>query len=309
MTQVRNEDSTRAGAKVTARVASAWRKEHENFGFLLNFLEHQTASFREGDRSRFDLVLDVLAHLNFFAEHYHALREEAALDYLVQKDPASRRAVGRLLLEHRVVFAKGKKVYDMLGESSGVASTEGMTQLAKYVRYFRHHLAVEERSVLPRAEAMLSEPEWNAVQNAAPPGPQPFRQFSPHRYAPSFGDEAEEGYLHLHARITHLMERMPRGILERRSRAKSRAAEVNRTPPPAASLAPSKADSAVARAGPFIALVQALGYMRPYRQALLLLALVLSYLQYYFLDVNLQVIQLPEIVFYFFDWGPAPAPS
>lgn len=296
---------------VTARVALSWRMEHENFTFLLDFLEQQTASFGDGGRANFDLLFDVVAHLNFFSERYHVAREEVAFGYLRQKDPTSIRTIDRLSLEHRVLFLKGKQVYDLLGEMSGMASSEAMAQLAKYVRYFRHHIAVEEGRALPRVEAILTESEWEAVQNAAPPAAEPFREFSPHRYAPNFGDEAEEQYHHLRTRIVHLLERPPRGILERRRppTPKMASASSARTDSSAAKVAPSKPDAQASRAGPGKVLAKGLAYLRPYRQVVLLLALVLSYLQYNFLDVQLQIMQIPEIVFYFFNWGPVPTPS
>jgi len=297
---------------MTLHAVASWRREHENFAFLLDFIEHHLKSGVAWTRADFDLVVDVVAHLNAFRDRYHCSREEAAFSLIAQKDPATARTVNRLLLEHRVISSKGQKVYGLLAESTGVASLRALAELRKYVRYARHHEEREEQSVLTRAMESLTEPEWQLIEHAAPPGPEPFREFSKRRYDPTFGDEASQSHRMLCERISHSSQRSGRGVLARRSSSRPTSAVQG-----AAAIAGPTPSRTVARSAPERRGAPAkfkpawmLVYLSRYRQAALLLALVLAYLQYYFLDVNLEIMRLPAIVVYLFKWlADAPVAS
>jgi hemerythrin-like domain-containing protein len=62
---------------------------------------------------------------------------------------------------------------------------------ATYLVYYRHHLAVEESEVLPRASRTLKPDDWAAVAAAVPVGPDPL-----------FGDDVGERYRELRKRMT-----------------------------------------------------------------------------------------------------------
>jgi hypothetical protein len=58
--------------------------------------------------------------------------------------------------------------------------------MATYLVYYRHHLATEERDIMPHAAALLTADDWSAVAAAVPAGRDPL-----------FGDEADARYREL----------------------------------------------------------------------------------------------------------------
>ena len=291
----------------SAQVLASWQREHENFNFLLGFVDRNLALAHQWTRADFDLLVDVVAHLNFFRDRYHCSREQTAFALVAQKYPEMVRIVDRLGLEHRVIAAKGQKAYDLLSESTGAATPRSLMELKKYVRYFRRHIEREELSMLPRALGTLTDSEWKLVQDSAPPGPEPFRLYSRRRHEPNFGDEAAENYRMLCDRISRASERPRRGVLAKRKSVKSASAIPAGTAASGSLLLRSADRSGRKRtdiprkfAGHIVPWV--LASLSWHRKAALLLALVLSYLNYYFLDVHLEILQLPAIVFYFFNW-------
>jgi hemerythrin-like domain-containing protein len=47
------------------------------------------------------------------------------------------------------------------------------TAAALYLVYYRHHLATEETSILPRAAKLLTDEDWQVVSRAVPPDSEP----------------------------------------------------------------------------------------------------------------------------------------
>jgi hemerythrin-like domain-containing protein len=62
-----------------------------------------------------------------------------------------------------------------------------------YLVYYRHHIAAEERDILPLAKKLLNPDDWTAIALARPAARDPL-----------FGDESDAGYRELRRHI--LME-------------------------------------------------------------------------------------------------------
>lgn len=176
-----------------AETIALWHAEHVNFSRLLDLLETQLAAFHDGESPDYDLVLDIVEYLHEYPDHYHHPREDVAFARLVEHDPAMRLPTNRLLQEHRVIAAAGNELQKRLNEIVDGALVERAAveaAAATYVAYYRHHLATEERDILPRAAKMLTPQDWAAVDKAAPPGKDPL-----------FGETPEERYRMLYRRI------------------------------------------------------------------------------------------------------------
>jgi hemerythrin-like domain-containing protein len=61
---------------------------------------------------------------------------------------------------------------------------------ATYLLYYRHHIAAEEKDVLPRAAALLTDRDWAAIASAVPA-----------RSDPLSGDNVEARYRELSRRL------------------------------------------------------------------------------------------------------------
>jgi len=170
-----------------------WHAEHVRFASLLDFLQQQMTAFHEGGDPDYELMRDVLHYLHHYADHYHHPREDAAFTRLVRRSPALRIPIMMLRQEHRVLAAVGETLLNYLEdilEEAVIARETVEAAAATYLVYYRHHLATEEREILPRAAQILEPEDWAAVAAAVAAVPDPL-----------FGNDVSESYRALRKRI------------------------------------------------------------------------------------------------------------
>jgi hemerythrin-like domain-containing protein len=172
---------------------AAWHTEHVSFARLLDLLEKQLAAFHAGERANYDLMRDIVHYLRHFPDRFHHPREDVALARLVERAPGMRLPINRLLQVHRVIVAAGEELLMRLNEvdqGGVIARATVEAAAATYLVYYRHHLATEEREILPRAAQLLTQDDWAAVAAAVPASSDPL-----------FGDGGEAGYPELRRQI------------------------------------------------------------------------------------------------------------
>ncbi len=170
-----------------------WQDEHVRFGQLLDLLEEQVAAFRAGQQPNYDLMRDIIAYLRHFADRFHHPREDVAFARLAGRDATMQAPVTRLLQEHRVIALAGEKLLGYLNDIAADILIDRATveaAAATYLVYYRHHLAMEEDEVVPRAAQLLTPDDWAAVAAAVPVGPDPL-----------FRDDYEARYRELRGQI------------------------------------------------------------------------------------------------------------
>jgi len=173
---------------------AVWHAEHMRFASLLDFIEQQMSAFHEGKDPDYQLIYDVVFYLHHYADRYHHPHEDVAFARLVERVPGLRLPISRLLQEHRVLETAGAtllKYVDDILEDRVIQRATVEAAAATYLVYYRHHLAVEESEVLPRASRTLKHDDWAAVAAAVPVGPDPL-----------FGDDVGERYRELRKRMT-----------------------------------------------------------------------------------------------------------
>lgn len=159
-----------------ANPIAVWHADHARFAHLIQFLDEQLAAYRAGNDPDYALMRDVVHYLRHYADVSHHPREDAAFQRLVRRDPSLALPIERLLQEHRVLDAAGEKLLGLLNDvlEDVVHDREELeAAAATYVLYYLHHLAAEEREILPRADALLSPDDWTAVAVAVPATPDP----------------------------------------------------------------------------------------------------------------------------------------
>ena len=169
-----------------------WRAEHVNFTRLLDLLEKQVAAFHAGGQPDYDLMRDVVYYLRQYADLVHHPQEDIAFARLLERDPAMKPQIDRLLQEHRVILAAGETLLKHLDEVVAEAVEPRAvveTAAATYLVYYRQHLAAEENEVIPRAAQLLGPRDWAAVA-AVPARPDPL-----------FGKDAEERFRSLRRQL------------------------------------------------------------------------------------------------------------
>ncbi|MBO9515796.1 MAG: hemerythrin domain-containing protein [Variovorax sp.] len=159
-----------------------WHADHGNFSLLLSILEEQVTRFRDDESPDYELMLEIVSYLREYADCYHHPREDAAFAMLVERDPQMRLPIDRLLQEHRVIAAAGEELIARLNQvidGAHVLRTAVEAAAALYVAYYGHHIAAEERQVLPRSRLLLNTQDWEVVARAAPSSPDPLFGDSP----------------------------------------------------------------------------------------------------------------------------------
>jgi hemerythrin-like domain-containing protein len=182
-----------------AEPLALWHAEHVNFARLLDLLETQVAAFHRGERPNYELMGDIVYYLRSFTDRFHHPREDIAFARLAERDPDMQLMVNRLLQEHRVIATAGDELFNRLNEVAGDVMTPRATieaAAATYLVYYRHHIAVEERDIMPRAAQLLTHEDWAAM--AFPVSPDPL-----------FGNDIQERFRELRRQIA-LEARMSR---------------------------------------------------------------------------------------------------
>ena len=170
-----------------------WHAEHRHFSRLLDLLERQVAAFHADNEPNFELMLDLVSYLRYFPDRYHHAREDVAFTRLAQRDPQLKPVVDQLMQEHRVIAAAGSELLQYLQQVVDdvvVERAKVEASAATYLVYYRRHLALEDRDIVPRAEQLLQAQDWEAVTAAIPPGADPL-----------FGEEFDERYRELRRQI------------------------------------------------------------------------------------------------------------
>ena len=160
-----------------------WHAEHVDFSRQLNLLDAQLTLFHDYAKPDFEFMLDIVSYMRRMGDRAHHRLEDAAFERLVLRDPALRMPVNRLKQEHRAIAAAGEELATLLLEALGdavVLRYAVETAAGLYLVYYRHHLATEEKLILPRAARLLTDEDWKAVSRAVPenlePLPEPARR-------------------------------------------------------------------------------------------------------------------------------------
>jgi hemerythrin-like domain-containing protein len=170
-----------------------WHAEHRNFSRLLDILEKQVDEFHAAGKPNYELMRDIVSYLRHFPDLHHHPREDVAFELMAGHDPAMKIPLARLQQEHRVIAAVGEDLLRTLdeAESGGVVSRAAVEAVAAmYLVYYRHHIAHEEREVLPLASKLLTAKDWQAVAAARPAARDPL-----------FGENSDAGYRELRRHI------------------------------------------------------------------------------------------------------------
>jgi hemerythrin-like domain-containing protein len=157
-------------------LTALWHTEHANFSRLLDLLERQVAAFHRGEQPDYAVMHDIVAYLREAPDRYHHPREDVMLALLAQRDPTTQIPINRLLQEHRVIAVAGEELRSCLEEviaGAVVPRAHLEAAAAVYLTYYRHHLGVQERDLMPRATQALTPQDWQTIANVIEPGPDP----------------------------------------------------------------------------------------------------------------------------------------
>jgi hemerythrin-like domain-containing protein len=160
---------------------------------MLDLLEMQVGAYHRGEHPNYDLMADVVAYLQNYADVVHHPREEVAFDLLLKRAPETRPVIERLRQDHRVIVNAGDALYRRLDEAINdvlVPRSELESAAAAFLLHYRNHLRTEERELIPKISHALRPADWAAVKSAVPAISDPV-----------FGESAQDRFRLLRARI------------------------------------------------------------------------------------------------------------
>lgn len=145
--------------------------EHDALSAMLASLNFLLAHYqRTQAQPDFGVLRSMLFYIDEFPERLHHRKETELLFPMIRaRSNEIDEALGRLDRDH----AAGERsirdlehsllAWEMLGESRRVLFEQA---LARYIEFYRAHMALEEQVVLPAAERLLSETDWQVLNQA-----------------------------------------------------------------------------------------------------------------------------------------------
>ena len=168
-----DKSSAEHSDRVFIHPVDRWHSDHRDFARLLDLLEQQINSMHKGGRPEYRLMGLIVDYLRHFPDRFHHPREDVAFARMVERDPQLQLAIARRIQEHVEIAAAGEELLNRLNQAATGAVIKRSAleaAAATYLVYYRHHLAAEEREVIPRAMQLLTSADWNTV-GAIPPSP------------------------------------------------------------------------------------------------------------------------------------------
>jgi len=112
---------------------------------------------------------DIMRYMTQHSDRFHHPKEDLIFAQLLKRDPGVRADVEGLIEEHIVIGLAGQEFAGLL-RRSGVDSVDVREQLGTsgidYVRALREHMLREERKLFPLAMVVLTEKEWQVIDEA-----------------------------------------------------------------------------------------------------------------------------------------------
>jgi hemerythrin-like domain-containing protein len=174
------------------------KDEHLAISAVLHCLLHMTRSISEkGTKPDYRAFRGMLYYLDAFPEHFHHPKED---DYLFSKlcrrTHQADEVIAGLKQDHACGVDKiGRLMQALIHlEWGGYAHLADFTaQLEDFSEFYWRHMRIEEELVLPLAERVLTEADWQEIDNV----------FSTN-IDPLVGVDAKENFDELFARIVNL---------------------------------------------------------------------------------------------------------
>jgi hemerythrin-like domain-containing protein len=143
------------------------RAEHDNLAKVLDVLEQEVASCRQGGEVNCDIVEDVLDYCRGYAALCHHPKEDLIYRKLrLAAEATAIATVGDLLGEHEALSA----LTDELDAALDSLKSEARMDRVRFVRIaqtfverHRHHMKAEDADLFPLAEQCLSHEDWAEI--------------------------------------------------------------------------------------------------------------------------------------------------
>ena len=170
--------------------------DHINFSRLLNLLERQVVTLKEGGMPDLEIMLDTIDYLQNYADLYHHPREDLIFRYHLERSDVARAEVDELRRQHRALWESTNRVrlaIDGILHGDIVQRDVFIEQISAYVTQQMDHLNAEEGYILPLLRQLFEVQDWEQLNRSLP-----------YRADPLFGPTVDQQYRALYTRILNV---------------------------------------------------------------------------------------------------------
>jgi hemerythrin-like domain-containing protein len=148
---------------------AALSREHSNIEKMLELLESEILAIEVGKTPDNRLMQDIMRYMAQYSDRFHHPKEDLIFAQLLRRDPDIRAEVQELIEEHVSIGLAGREFTELVS-ASHVDSVDARERLAtfgfSYIRALREHILKEETKLFPLANEVLTETEWQLIDEA-----------------------------------------------------------------------------------------------------------------------------------------------
>jgi hemerythrin-like domain-containing protein len=170
--------------------------DHINFSRLLNLLDRQVLTLKEGGMPDLEIMLDTIDYLQNYADLYHHPREDLIFRYHLERSDVARAEVDELRRQHRALWESTNRVrlaIDGILHGDIVQRDVFIQQISAYVTQQMDHLNAEEGYIMPLLRQLFEVEDWEQLNRSLP-----------YRADPLFGPTVDQQYRALYTRILNV---------------------------------------------------------------------------------------------------------
>ncbi len=146
------------------------KSEHLNLGAVLYSLEKLLEEIDRGKQPEFAVFHGLLTYIDRFLDRYHHPKEnEYLFPAVLKRAPETEALIRQLGQQHTegeilfVAMLKALSAWEFSGDAEYPAFRQAVLH---YTEFEREHARLEEREILPRAEAALQPEDWQVIDAA-----------------------------------------------------------------------------------------------------------------------------------------------
>ncbi len=151
-----------------AEIIRMFRREHADLERLLDLLDWQLATFRDGGRPDYELIGTVVEYCVSYQDVVHHPREELVFGKLLVRDRSAAAAIDDLEEDHGRLAARARELAAAVRQvvAEEIVDRAWLWGLCENLaQAYRRHIADEEEHFFPAAQAALSDEDWVELEN------------------------------------------------------------------------------------------------------------------------------------------------
>lgn len=173
-------------------------QDHINVARLLTILERQIEILNEAGAPDYSLMVEIMQYMTHYPDQYHHPKEDLMFDRLAARAGATAPVLKELSEEHEILAEKSGRFLESLQGvlEGGILPRELVVgQGREYVQILMQHMSKEEAQIFIRAEQVLTDADWAAIDRAMKP-----------REDPWFGKNVETRYRERREQILRMLD-------------------------------------------------------------------------------------------------------